>query len=114
MDFDKFKAAWQSRKVEGSLLERPPGQIVADLRRRIEARIRVIRMSTTWYAVPMLVGAVLYSASGGAPPSQMAITTGAMLAVVSYIGWVNRRRIHTQLVPSRDEIDRELAELEAS
>jgi amino acid transporter len=195
MDFDRFKAAWQSRKVEGSLLERPSSRIVADLRnrteamerknrardvmqigagvaclaligllfrsgqpaqermgvvlvmagvvlnvisflvlrlgdrgrryelpvrtflieerRRIEARIRVIRLSTTWYAVPMLAGAVLYSASAGAPPPQMAIITGAMVAVVSYIGWVNRRRIYTQLAPSRDEIDRELAELEA-
>jgi hypothetical protein len=77
-------------------------------RRKIIARIRLMRGYTTWHAAPLVAGFILYTASYGPSLSEWLMEIGVIALVGGYSHLSNRWRIRRQLLPLLAEIDREL------
>ena len=83
-------------------------KILEQERRKIIARIRLMRGYTTWHAVPLVAGFILYAVGYGLNFPEWLIEIGAIALVGGYFHLLNRRRIRRELLPLLAEIDREL------
>jgi hypothetical protein len=77
-------------------------------RRKIIARIRLMRGYTTWQSAPLAAGFVLYTAGCGASLPDWLIEIALIALAGGYFHLSNRRRIQRELLPLLAEIDREL------
>src|SRR5262245_11109149 len=79
-------------------------------RDKVDAQIRLMRRYTSWVFIPMLAGGILYFVSMN-PTAPQTIRLVAGLGGFSALGnWVQQRKIRTELLPFRDEINRHLRE----
>jgi len=79
-------------------------------RDKVDAQIRLMRRYTSWLFIPMLGGGILYFVSMN-PTISEAILFVTGLGGFSALGsWVQNRKIRTELLPFRDEINRHLRE----
>ena len=98
------------RRSRESHRELPREEYLADKRRKVVARIRLLRRKTTWILVPALAGFLAWQIPRA--HSKFAVVVLISLAVIVYVitVWCIGRIVKKELLPVIEDIDRELAE----
>jgi RNA polymerase sigma-70 factor (ECF subfamily) len=81
-------------------------------RERIESQIRLLESVLWWYAGPLAVGAALFVLGLQAGAVATAATLTVIVAVSSFVWWLNRRAVRRDLRPRRRELNRLIDTLE--
>jgi hypothetical protein len=79
-------------------------------REKVDAQIRLMRRYTSWVFIPMLGGGILYFVSMNPTTSESILFIGVLAGFSALGSWVQKRKIRTELLPFRDEINRHLRE----
>jgi hypothetical protein len=79
-------------------------------RDKVDAQIRLMRRYTSSVFIPMLAGGVLYFVSMNPTTSEAILFVGGLVGFSALGSWVQKRKIRTELLPFRDEINRHLRE----
>ena len=79
-------------------------------RDKVDAQIRLMRRYTSWLFIPMLGGGILYFAWMDPTISEAILFVAGLGGFTALGSWVQSRKIRTELLPFRDEINRHLQE----
>jgi len=100
-------------RYRGERFDLPRNEFLLREKKRIEARIRLVKGSLTWLSVPMLAGCILYAASVVKNMGEL-LSCVALLAFMWGIAfWVNARRVRKHLAPLLVEINWMLSEADS-
>jgi hypothetical protein len=89
----------------------PQQESLIEERKRVAARLRQGRSQTTWYMLPIALGLTLLCiAQGSALDTIAGFVTGLVTASIAYYVY-QRRHARKTLLPTIDDIDRELEAL---
>jgi hypothetical protein len=80
----------------------------------VDSSIRQRRLRATWYTLPPAAGVILWFAS--LRPSVLEWIVGAAVAAGGFLysWWMSERKIRKDLLPLREELSRQLRELESN
>jgi hypothetical protein len=93
--------------------ELPMRDFLVEERKRVLARINVLKLNTSWNLIPIVLGLLLYGYPKMYHGYGLIILVLVLFFAIGVTIWQGRRRIRKYLTPYLAEVDEEIAEIDA-